>query len=174
MFDTHNLLSRIDKSIVGFPVLAQRLVNIQAAIIAKCLSNIVKQINNKMNINMTELNKLLKNISSVPEATAVFMQVMGLVKESPRKILIRGVYDEYPEDLSMHCIACLAEMLDELSTTTKVFGNDDNELKLGSFLMDEIRVLEEAKGIGLPNFLARSSFLTVLQEKVQRISHTPC
>ncbi|KAL2941596.1 Dynamin-related protein 4C [Bienertia sinuspersici] len=96
---------------------------------------------------------------------------MGLVKESLRKILIRGEYDEYPEDANMHCTARLAEMLDELSKSLVSSSADD--VKLGNFLMEEIRVLEEAKGIGLPNFLSRTAFLTVLHKKVQMISETP-
>ncbi|KMT13706.1 hypothetical protein BVRB_4g080880 [Beta vulgaris subsp. vulgaris] len=113
-----------------------------------------------------------KNLSSVAEAMTAFMQVMGSVKESLRKILIRGEYDEYPEDVTMHCTARLAEMLDELSVLTKSAGNNE-DIKLGNFLMEEIRVLQEAKGIVLPNFLSRSAFLTVLQRKVQGISEIP-
>uniref|UniRef100_A0A8R7Q2H0 Dynamin-type G domain-containing protein n=1 Tax=Triticum urartu TaxID=4572 RepID=A0A8R7Q2H0_TRIUA len=41
LFDHHPLLSRIDKSMVGIAVLAQRLMQIQATIIAKCLPDIV-------------------------------------------------------------------------------------------------------------------------------------
>ncbi|GAB4835602.1 Dynamin- protein 4C [Ancistrocladus abbreviatus] len=39
MFDKHPLLSKIDKLIVGILVLAQKLVQIQATIISKCLPN---------------------------------------------------------------------------------------------------------------------------------------
>nr|POF08851.1 dynamin-related protein 4c [Quercus suber] len=39
--------------------------------------------------------------------------------------------------------------------------------------MEEIMVLEEAKGIGLPNFLPRTAFLTILQKKVKGISSIP-
>jgi hypothetical protein len=42
LFKNHPLLSKIDKSMVGVPVLPQRLSKIQAAIIAKCLPDIVK------------------------------------------------------------------------------------------------------------------------------------
>jgi len=38
LFDSHKLLSKIDKSIVGIPVLAQKLVQVQAMSISKlCL-----------------------------------------------------------------------------------------------------------------------------------------
>ncbi|KAJ0988657.1 hypothetical protein J5N97_007013 [Dioscorea zingiberensis] len=48
LFETHPLLSKMDKSIVGIPVLAQKLMQIQAASIAKCLPDIVKKINVKL------------------------------------------------------------------------------------------------------------------------------
>uniref|UniRef100_A0A803L4B5 Uncharacterized protein n=1 Tax=Chenopodium quinoa TaxID=63459 RepID=A0A803L4B5_CHEQI len=136
LFGSHPLLSRIDDSTVGVPVLAQRLVHIQASIISKCLPNIVKQINAKLNSNVAELNSMPQNLSSAAEAMAVFMQITGSAKESLRKILIRGEYDDYPDD-------------------------------------SEVRVLEEAKGIGLPNFLPRGGFLTILQRKVKGISGSP-
>ena len=93
LFRSNPLLSRIDKSMVGIPVLAQKLVRIQANIISKCLPNIVKQINGKLNANLTELKKMPKDLSSVAEAMAAFMDLMVEVKESLNKILIRGEYD---------------------------------------------------------------------------------
>nr|CAD1837604.1 unnamed protein product [Ananas comosus var. bracteatus] len=41
LFGSHPLLSKIDKSIVGVPVLAQRLTQIQASIVTRCLPEIV-------------------------------------------------------------------------------------------------------------------------------------
>ncbi|KAL3598199.1 hypothetical protein D5086_006117, partial [Populus alba] len=50
----------------------------------------------------------------------------------------------------------------------------ENDLA-GNFLMDEIQVLGEAKGIELPNFLPRTTFLSILQKKkkVEKVSHIP-
>ncbi|XP_021771865.1 dynamin-related protein 4C-like [Chenopodium quinoa] len=170
LFGSHPLLSRIDDSIVGVPVLAQRLVHIQASIISKCLPNIVKQIDAKLNANVAELNSMPQNLSSVAEAMAVFMQIMGSAKESLRKILIRGEYEEYPEEIGMHCTARLAEMLDRFSEQLKSMRTEEENTE---FLMEEVRVLEEAKGISLPNFLPRGGFLTILQRKVKGISGSP-
>ncbi|KAL4343687.1 hypothetical protein HN873_035529 [Arachis hypogaea] len=47
-FESHPMLSKIDKSIVGVPVLAQRLVQVQGMIISKTLPEIVKKINEKL------------------------------------------------------------------------------------------------------------------------------
>ncbi|XP_078172917.1 dynamin-related protein 4C-like [Carex rostrata] len=49
LFNLHPLLSQIDKSMTGIPVLAHRLTQIQASIIAKCLPDIVKKIDEKQN-----------------------------------------------------------------------------------------------------------------------------
>ncbi|KMT13705.1 hypothetical protein BVRB_4g080870 [Beta vulgaris subsp. vulgaris] len=171
LFRSHPLLSRIDESIVGVPVLAQRLVYIQANIISKCLPNIVKQINAKLNANVAELNNMPQNFTSVAEAMAVFMQIMGSAKESLRKILIRGEYDEYPDETYMHCTARLAEMLNGFSDQLQLMRTEEEGTT--DFLMEEIHVLEEAKGIGLPNFLPRGGFLTILHRKVKGISACP-
>ncbi|KAK7400200.1 hypothetical protein VNO78_11400 [Psophocarpus tetragonolobus] len=42
-----------------------------------------------------------------------------------------------------------------------------------NFLMEEIRVLEETKWIGLPNFMPRTAFLSILQRKVLAIKKMP-
>ncbi|KMZ68403.1 Dynamin-related protein 4C [Zostera marina] len=126
LFKSHPLLSMIDKSIVGVPVLAQKLVDIQASSIARCLPDIIKQINKKLTSNISELHQMPQNLTSVSDATRVVMNVLGRAKESLRKILIR-----------------------------------------------EISILEESKGITLPNFISRSAFLTILQKKIKKIEHTP-
>ncbi|XP_030540787.1 dynamin-related protein 4C-like isoform X3 [Rhodamnia argentea] len=170
LFDTHPLLCKIDKSIVGVPVLAQKLTQIQATIMAKCLPEIVKKINDKLNANVAELKRLPKILSSVAEAMTAFMQILGSAKESLRKILIRGEFDEYPEEKNMHCTARLVEKLNEFSNELQNCPENDPR---NNFLLEELDVLEEAKGIGLPNFLPRSAFLTLLQRKVKGISSKP-
>ncbi|GFQ04817.1 dynamin-related protein 4c [Phtheirospermum japonicum] len=144
LFTTHPQLSTINKSIVGIPVLAERLVKIQAAIIVKCLPDIVRKINDKLSANLEELNKLPNHLTSVAEAMTTFLHILGSAKESLRKLLLQGKFDEYPD----------------VSSDQK-------------FLMDEIKVLVEAKSIGLPNFLSKTAFLTLLQRQVTAISVKP-
>ncbi|KAG8374968.1 hypothetical protein BUALT_Bualt10G0050800 [Buddleja alternifolia] len=48
---------------VGIPVLAQKLVQIQANIILKCLPQIVRKINDKLSTNMEDLNRILEEDS---------------------------------------------------------------------------------------------------------------
>ncbi|KAK6289405.1 hypothetical protein POUND7_000946 [Theobroma cacao] len=170
LFQTHPHLSRIDKSIVGVPVLAQKLVHIQANIIARCLPVIVKNINEKLNANASELERMPKALTSVADAMAAFMRIIGAAKESIRKLLLRGEFDEYPDDSSKHGTARLVEMLNQFSD--ELHESEDND-PTKDFLIEEIKVLEDAQGIGLPNFLPRSAFLRILQTKVDRISNMP-
>ncbi|KAH6835353.1 Dynamin related protein 4C [Perilla frutescens var. hirtella] len=171
LFQTHPQLSKISKSMVGIPILAHKLVQVQAAIIVKCLPDIVRKINEKLSSNVEDLNKLPRNMTSVAEAMTAFMHVLGSAKESLRKILLRGEFDEYPDTNEMHCTARLAEMLNQYSEEMQSRGaeSDGN----ADFLLAEIKVLEETKSIGLPNFLPRAAFLTLLQKKVKAISFTP-
>ncbi|KAL5577038.1 hypothetical protein UlMin_018737 [Ulmus minor] len=167
LFQTHPLLSKIDKSIVGVPVLAQKLVQIQASSISRCFPEMVKKINDKLNNNLTELNKLPKSMSSVAEAMTAFMRIIGSVKESLKKIILRGEFDEYTDERRFHCTARLLEMLNQYSEELHKSDHVSN------FLMEEISNLEEAKEIALPNFLPRATFLTILQGKVTGISSIP-
>ena len=150
LFGSHPLLSKISKSMVGVPILAERLVQIQATIIAKCLPDIVRKINNKLNESMNELKDMPQNLSNVGEAIAAFMRIIGMSKESLRKIILRGEFDEYPDDKQMHCTARLAEVFNGYSDELRKTGENNTS---ENFLMEEIYVLEEAKGVGLPNFL---------------------
>ncbi|KAJ0593525.1 putative dynamin stalk domain, GTPase effector domain, Dynamin superfamily [Helianthus annuus] len=168
LFETHPLLSKIDKSMVGIPVLAHRLVQIQSVIISKCLPEIIKNINDRLNASVLDLNKLPRNLTSVPDAMVTFIQIVGSLKETLQKILIQGEFDEYENDNEMHCDARLAEMVDKLSKDLQSSVNFSE-----NFLVEEMQVLEEANGIRLPNFLPRSVFLCLLKRKVNAISDLP-
>ncbi|GAV80286.1 Dynamin_N domain-containing protein/Dynamin_M domain-containing protein/GED domain-containing protein [Cephalotus follicularis] len=168
LFESHSLLSKIDKSMVGIPVLAQKLVQIQANSIARNLPEIVRKINEKLNASASELNRMPKTVSSVAEAMTSFMRMIGFVKESLRKILLRGEFDEYPDNKDMHCTARLVEMLNQYSNKMQKCTESDNKK---NFLVEEIAILEECSGINLPNFLPRNAFIVMLQKKVDGILH---
>nr|XP_043630275.1 dynamin-related protein 4C-like [Erigeron canadensis] len=168
LFETHTKLCKIEKSMVGIPALAQRLVEIQSVIISRCLPDIVKKISEKLNASVLELNKFPRNLTTIPEAMAAFMQMVGSFKETLQKILIRGEFDAYVDEKEMHCDARLIEMLDNLSKELhKSVKFSDN------FLVEEMLILQEANGIRLPNFVPHSMFLLLLQRKVNGIADLP-
>ncbi|KAI5648909.1 hypothetical protein M9H77_34914 [Catharanthus roseus] len=171
LFESHTQLSIISKSMVWIPILAQKLVQIQATIISKCLPYIVRKINEKLNSNVSDLKKMPQNLESVAEAMRAFMHLLSSAKESLRKIFVRGEIDEFPDDKEKHCTARLAEMFTPYSVELqgKCIENEAKE----EFLRHEIDILEESKGIGLPNFLPLSAFLISMQRKVNSISSAP-
>ncbi|KAJ6884789.1 hypothetical protein NC652_031709 [Populus alba x Populus x berolinensis] len=162
------LLEKIDKSTVGIQVLAQNLVRIQANIIAKCLPGIVRKIDEKLKKSTSELKGMPRKLLSVTEVMAAFTGIIGSSKDSLRKILVRGEIDEYPDEETMHCTARLVEMLNQFSTDLHKCSDHTR-----NFMMKEIKVLEETKGIELPNVLPHAAFLTILQQKVEAISELP-
>ncbi|KAK8531695.1 hypothetical protein V6N13_131055 [Hibiscus sabdariffa] len=170
LFETNTHLSSINKSMVGVPVLAQKLVQIQANIIARCLPDIVKNISAKLDANVTELEKMPKALSSVAEAIQALMKIVGAAKESLKKLLWTGEFDEYPDDNTKHGTARFVAMLNKFSDD--LHNCEENNLAK-DFLVEEMKVLEDAKGIELPNFLPREAFIRILQKKVERISHLP-
>ncbi|KAF8038492.1 hypothetical protein BT93_B1133 [Corymbia citriodora subsp. variegata] len=167
LFDTHPVLRRIDKSIVGVPVLAQKLMQIQATIIAKYLPEIVMKIDDKLDENMAELKRMPKNLSSVEDAMMAFMEIMGSAKELLRKVLLRGELDEYLDEKDMHCTARLVEMLNQYYDDLR--NRTENNLST-NFLLEEIEVLEEVKRIGLPDVLPHTAFPSLLQRKMKETS----
>ncbi|KAF8034732.1 hypothetical protein BT93_C0904 [Corymbia citriodora subsp. variegata] len=167
LFDTHPLLRRIDKSIVGVPVLAQKLMQIQATIIAKYLPEIVMKIYDKLDENMAKLKRMPKNLSSVEDAMMAFMEIMGSAKELLRKVFLRGELDEYLDEKDMHCTARLVKMLNQYYDDLRNRSKNNLSTK---FLLEEIEVLEEVKRIGLPDVLPHTAFPSLLQWKMKEIS----
>ncbi|KAG5578255.1 hypothetical protein H5410_058389 [Solanum commersonii] len=81
LFETHALLSKMDKSMVSTPVLAHKLMQIQANIISKCFLDIEKKINDKLAVNVAALNELPQHSGSVAEALATFTRIQSLAIE---------------------------------------------------------------------------------------------
>ncbi|GJU36626.1 dynamin-related protein 4C-like protein [Tanacetum coccineum] len=170
LFETHPLLSKIDKSLVGIDVLADKLVHIQTVIISKCLPKIVKKIQEKLNDLVLEYDKLPNNnVTSISQAMAAFFRVVVSLKEALQKSLVRGEFDEQDlENKQVSCNARLVEMLDkfskELQTSVKFSEN---------FLVEEIRILEETNSIRLPGSVGQPVFLYLLKIKVNSIAELP-
>ncbi|KAH6835358.1 Dynamin related protein 4C [Perilla frutescens var. hirtella] len=173
LFKTHPQLSRINQSIVGIPVLAERLMKIQTTIIVKCLPEIVRKINEKLSANVEELKQVPNHMSSVGEAMNAFMNILASARESLKKILLQAEFDEFPDAAEMHATARLAEMLSKYTADMQSASSTKDFKSKKNFLLDEIKILEETKSIGLPNFLPKSAFLTLLHNKVKAISAIP-
>ncbi|GJN30951.1 hypothetical protein PR202_gb19299 [Eleusine coracana subsp. coracana] len=155
---------------VGIPVLAQRLTKIQAAIIAKCLPDIVKQINDRLIRNSDELDQLPPDLNNAGDAVRAFFHIVKRVCTSLEKILVRGEFGEYPDDRFFHGTARIAEMLNRHA---KKLPTQCPRRKDELFLMEEISILEETKGINLPNFLPRSAFHVMLKNKMETVEQVP-
>ncbi|PWA69524.1 dynamin central domain-containing protein [Artemisia annua] len=153
---------------VGIPVLAHKLVQIQSVIISKCLPEIVKKINERLNVLILELNKLPQSLTSIPDAMTAFIRIGGSLKETLHMILIRGEFDQESNNKQMYFDARLVEMLDQLSKELHTsFKFSEN------FLVEEIQVLKEANGIRLPHTLRPNVFYHLLQREVNNISSFP-
>ncbi|CAH2047644.1 unnamed protein product [Thlaspi arvense] len=85
LFRTHTMLCLIDDDIVGIPFLAQKLMLIQTTMISRCLPEIVRKINLKIETAMLELNKLPMVMASTGEAPMALLDIIGSAKESLSK-----------------------------------------------------------------------------------------
>ncbi|KAK9057044.1 hypothetical protein SSX86_024410 [Deinandra increscens subsp. villosa] len=143
LFKTHHLLSRIDKSIVGVCVVAQKLFRIQLKGISNRFCELVGVVNEDLNTCVVEQNRLLQqhSFATVSEALPAFMQIIDMSKKSVTKLIISNEFDEFPDETEMDCKTRLAEMTKEFSQEVKNYQVKQDEL----FLADEIRVLEERK-----------------------------
>ncbi|GJN12041.1 hypothetical protein PR202_ga30284 [Eleusine coracana subsp. coracana] len=174
LFEEHPLLRQIDKSMVGIPTLARRLTQIQAAIIGRCLPDIVRQINDKLSRSSDELGQMPPDLGTVADAVREFYHIVKQTRASLEKLLVRGEFDEYPDDHGRHGTARIAEMLDSYASKLQAQAQAQaQDADSSSFLVEEMRVLEETKGINLPNFLPRPAFQVLLRKKLESIEHVP-
>ncbi|KAL7160036.1 hypothetical protein ABFS83_01G068100 [Erythranthe nasuta] len=167
LFNTDPHLSKIFKFNVGIPMLVERLVKIRSEIVLRCVPQLIRKIDDELSAKVVDLNKLPKVLSCV-DAMATCKQIIGSAKESLRKILLQGEFEEYPNEKQMHGTARLTEMLDDYLEELKPAQNFINGSE--KFLMDEITLLVEASTIGLPNFIPKSAFRTLNEKKVNAIS----
>ncbi|WVZ56334.1 hypothetical protein U9M48_006882 [Paspalum notatum var. saurae] len=170
LFKNHPLLSKIDRSMVGIPVLAQRLMQIQASIIAKCLPDIVKQINERLVRSSSELDQMPPDLNNTGDAVRAFFHIVKKVCSSLEKILVRGEFDGYPDDCYFHGTARVVEMLNRCA---KKLPRECPRRADELFLTEEMNVLEETTGINLPNFLPRSAFHVMLKKKLEMVGQVP-
>ncbi|KAL6885440.1 hypothetical protein ACP4OV_010219 [Aristida adscensionis] len=171
LFAEHPLLSRIDKSMAGIPTLARRLTQIQASIIARCLPDIVKQINDKLGRSSDELGQMPPDLATVADAVREFYHIVKKARASLEKVLVRGEFDEHPDDRRLHGTARIAEMLAGYASRLPALCPAPASGE--PFLAEEMRVLEETKGINLPNFLPRSALLVLLRKKLESVANVP-
>ncbi|KAH9320939.1 hypothetical protein KI387_015578 [Taxus chinensis] len=167
LFDFHPLLKDLDKSMVGIPTLAKKLMQIQATTISATLPQIVNKIESMLGKRQAEMRNLPQHLCNPGEADVAFVKLVHELKESLKKIVILGEFQQFPDDPKMHCTARLREKFDMFYRDLSQRGS----FSVGDkFLSKESRMLEEAKGVGLPNFLPRSVFLELLQKMVEEIS----
>ncbi|KAJ9560799.1 hypothetical protein OSB04_005959 [Centaurea solstitialis] len=102
LFETDPMLSKLDKSMVGIPVLANKLMEVQAKMIAMCLPNIMRKVSERLHGLIPELAKLPRTLASVSDARGVLIEMVGSIKDTLQNLIIRGEYGEYEEDMKMH------------------------------------------------------------------------
>ncbi|KAL3818950.1 hypothetical protein ACJIZ3_004855 [Penstemon smallii] len=164
LFETHEHLSQIDKSIVGIPALAKKLVNIQETIMKKYLPDIVLKIEEKIKTNLDDLMKVPNPMDAVIKASTA---VGSIVDHSST---FRKLVDEYSKELQHHAdrSSTFRKLVDEYSKELQHHGDIGKD-----FLVDEINKLKDARTFGPSNFLSRQVFMSLVEEKVKTISEVP-
>uniref|UniRef100_A0A3Q7J0M1 Dynamin stalk domain-containing protein n=1 Tax=Solanum lycopersicum TaxID=4081 RepID=A0A3Q7J0M1_SOLLC len=152
-------------AILFIPVLAHKLVQIQANIISKCFLDIEKNINDKLAVNVAALNELPQHSGSVAEALATFMRIQSLAIESLKKIFLGVESNEYIGDFEKQCAEKWSKLIDlEFKQFSAELSSTYPDEKVDNLFM-EFMFLDEAQKTGSPDFL------DVLQKKFPGIQH---
>ena len=114
-----------------------------------------------------KLNDLQQHLCHPQEVDILFVKLQDSLKEYLNKIVIEGHFKQFEDDRRMRCTAQMREMFEGYYTYIGNTGSTGVK-----FLAKETVMREKAKGIGLPNFLSRPVFLSLLQMLVDQITES--
>ncbi|KAJ7294545.1 hypothetical protein O6H91_Y251600 [Diphasiastrum complanatum] len=167
LFDTHPSLCKLDKSMVGIPMLAYRLTCIQAQMIQGCLPGLYQQIFDALHKRRRELDSLPTGFQDNAEARVLFFKIHNEQFKAIDELVREGKLDKFLEDNHMHYTARLHEMFqnfgDDLRKTGKMFLDQTS-------LEDIVELLSEHKGVSLPNFLPHAVLHQLVKNEINKIS----
>ncbi|KAJ6704452.1 DYNAMIN RELATED PROTEIN 4C-RELATED [Salix viminalis] len=144
------------RMIAYWKIVLRRMVDFMALHLQFCAQNLV---NKEMGEEI--VNELFGGNGGAIEGMLVESPVVAAKREK-----LNGSIKVLTESKNV-----LAKIMDRIATSElHEFSEDD---LTANFMMSEIQILEESKGIQLPNFLPRTAFLAILQKKVEEVSHIP-
>lgn len=168
LFRTHPALKNLDKSMVGIPILAEKLMHIQAQMVKDCLPKIRKEITVTLQSRRRDLELLPKQITDNGEAGVAFSQVHNKRQKTLTHLIEEGNFSAYPNDKQMHYTARLHDMFLKFS---------DDLREEGRCLVDPsqtqaiIEQLSEYQGVALPDFLPHPVLQNLVRDQVDKISY---
>lgn len=168
LFATHPDLVRLDKSMVGIPTLAQKLMDIQGQMVKDCLPKIYKQTNVALVSRTHELDLLPKQIRDDRDAGVAFCDVHNKRQRSLTQLIEEGNFHLFPQDKTLHYTARLYEEFMKFSSDLHAAGKPLlNEDRTG----DIVEMLSEHKGVALPDFLPHPVLLKLVQDQIDTIQY---
>ncbi|KAK4485919.1 hypothetical protein RD792_008570 [Penstemon davidsonii] len=169
LFENHQILSKLKKSMAGVPALAERLMYLQSKAIVKCLPDMDSKINEKISSYSNELNKLPRHLTSFVEATTTCVRIIASSKTSLNNILFEGLFNEYPRHMDMMRGGSvrIVEMIDEYNKELEGCLNIIDNGK--DFLVDELERLEKP----IEATTLHDLYFSLMESHVDRISMIP-
>nr|PNR51262.1 hypothetical protein PHYPA_010448 [Physcomitrium patens] len=152
LFNDHPDLRNIDRSMVGIPTLARRLVKIQSDMKRR-----------------QEMSNVPRSIDSVNEAVAVFLRLQNEMLNMLTQVVRDGDFSLVPDDCTLHYTARLHE---EFTKFAEDLGKSGLRLSQPS-KTDEIRqMFSEHQGVALPDFLPHTVLHQLVKKQIDSITQT--
>ena len=168
LFETHPELTRLDKSMVGIPTLAQKLMDIQAQMVKDCLPKIHKQLNAALVSRSHELHLFPKQIKDDRDAGVAFSDVHNKRQRTLTQLIEEGNFHLFPLDKTLHYTARLYERFMNFSSELCVAGK---RLFNENMTVNIVEMLSEHKGLALPDFLPHPVLLKLMQDQIDTIKY---
>lgn len=156
LFETHHLLSKIHKSMIGIHVVARNLVFVQLVMITKHLDKINMKIKEELNTCVKEQAGLESQFTTTSEAMSTLREIITMSQKSFFKNVIpRERLNEMTQEFS-----------DKLMENRLGLNRHDQPLNV------EIQLLRECMGVISPTYHPETVFNILLEREIDKIRET--
>lgn len=168
LFSTHPALINLDKSMVGIPILAEKLMHIQAQMVKDCLPKIRKDMTVTLHSRLRDFELLPKQVKDSGEAGVAFSQVHSKRQKTLTQLIEEGNFNAYPNDKPLHYTARLHDMFLKFSDDLRKEGRRLVDLSQTQAIIEQ---LSEYQGVTLPDFLPHPVLRNLVRDQVAIISN---
>lgn len=166
LFESHEALKKLDRTMVGIPALARKLTTIQSEMVRGCMPKILKQVREALVKRMQEHDRLPKGVD---DARAVFFQIHQKLHHTLGEVVRDGNFTEFPEDSHLRFTARCHEKFQKFADSLHEAGvkfRDESQTA-------EIEVLmKEHRGVALSNFLPHTVMQLLMRKQIDSIAVT--
>jgi hypothetical protein len=166
LFESHEALKKLDRTMVGIPALARKLTTIQSEMVRGCMPKILKQVREALVKRMQELDRLPKEVK---DPRSLFFQILQKMQHMLAEVVREGNFTKFPVHphlrFTARCHEKFRKFADELHKAGLKFRSESQTAEIQM-------LMEEHQGVALSNFLPHSVMQHLMKNQIDSIALT--